>query len=290
MRKIWIGIKALFLLGVILVRILDLWEINQLFEDNKLIAAIFMGLVYLISVELIKNIILFLYRKKKALPLNKIDNFTLGIRNVFMLLYIVGFIFILLSITGIQLSSFVFSMSIVAAAVAIVSKEHFNDIISSMLVTFSSEIEVGDRIKIGEFKGIIQSMTLSKTTILTEDDDLIYIPNGKLFTSEVVNYTKRAIKKTSITFELSHGLVKDLPELEERLKKSVVDFEKYFVKGTFNLWIVDLKKDYTSFKVQYVLKKVDIQMERDIRRAVIRSIYGLTTQAVPHQLVLEKEK
>lgn len=279
-KKLWIGIKALFLMGVILVRIIDLWEINQYFEDNNNIRAIFMGLVYLISIELVKNIILFFYRKKKHLQYNKVDNFTLGVRNVFVILYVVGFTLILFSIIGVQLSSFIFSVSIVAAAIAIVSKEHFNDIISSMLMTFSSDIEVGDRIKIGEFKGIIQSMTLSKTSILTEDDDLIYIPNGKLFTSEVINYTKRDIKKTSINFELANGAVESLSELETILKDSVADFEKDFVKGTFNLSIIEIKKDYSSFKVQYVLKKSDILMERDIRREVIRSIYGLTTKPV----------
>ena len=268
----------MFLAIVLFVRGLNVGNINELFETNHIIHAIFMGFVYLISIELVRNLLLFFYRKKKKLAYNEVDNFTLGIRNVFILLYVIGFVIIVVTITGVQLTSFIFSVSIVAAALAITLKEHFADIISSMLMTFSSEIEVGDRIKFGDYKGVIQSMNLSKTSLLTDDDDLLYIPNSKLFFADLINYTKRDIKKASIGFELANGTVSDLVELEQRLVGSIIDFNEFIVDGTVNLRIVEVKKDYSVFKFQYILKRNDVQLERAIRREVVRCIYKLTTR------------
>jgi small-conductance mechanosensitive channel len=143
------------------------------------------------------------------------------------------------------------------------------------LMTFSDEIEVGDRVKIGENKGVIQKMTLSKTSILTEDDDLIYFPNNKLYNLEILNYTKRAIKKTSISFEIPLGKVSDFSELEALLTSSLKEYENQVQKNSFYLRIVDIKKDYVLFKFQYILKSPNHDLEIEIRRKIIKEIFKL---------------
>ncbi len=274
-RKGKIVVRALILGFIVAVRVFNFWEINEYLDLHPIFSGIYTVIIYLLAIDFIKNLILFFYRTSKKIPAPFRDNFILGIQNVFVLLYTLGLLLLVLVVANIQISNFVFSVSIVAAALAIISKEYLNDIIGSMLMTFSNEIEIGDKVKIGENKGIIQNMSLTKTSILTDDDDLIYFPNNKLYNTEILNYTKRAIKKTSISFEIPVGKVSDFEELENMLASSLKEYAEKIQKNSFYLRIVEIKKDYISFKFQYILNTPDYELEREIRRKIIRQIFHL---------------
>jgi len=109
----------------------------------------------------------------------------------------------ILGFWGIDFKSLLTSLSIVAAAIAIISKDYVSGIISGIIISFSKEINIDDYVKIGDNTGKILEINLSKITLLNDDDDIIYIPNDKVYMSEIINYTKKEIKKVSIDFELS---------------------------------------------------------------------------------------
>lgn len=271
--------KVFVLLFLIVSRVFNLSGLNAYLEEHLLLGGIFNVVIYLISIELLRSFILFLYRKQKKIKYPKKDNFILGIQNLFVLFYIIGLGYLLLKVANVELSSFIFSVSLVAAALAIISKEFIADILSSMLITFSRELEVGDVIKIADNKGKILDMSLTKTTILTEDDDVIYIPNSKVYLSEIINYTKREIKKTSVGFELPTGAVGDIKKLEQYLLESISDYKKFINEDSFNLRIVEIKKDYFSLKFQYILIIPDHELEKAIRKNVVRYIFNLVNQS-----------
>ncbi|TVQ46981.1 MAG: mechanosensitive ion channel protein MscS [Saprospirales bacterium] len=278
-RKGKIIIRALVLGFIVAARIFNFWDINEYLDLHPILSGIYTVVIYLFAIDFIKNLILFFYRTSKKIPAPFRDNFILGIQNVFVLLYTLGLLLLVLVVANIQIANFVFSVSIVAAALAIISKEYLNDIIGSMLMTFSNEIEIGDKVKIGENKGIIQNMSLTKTSILTDDDDLIYFPNNKLYNTEILNYTKRAIKKTSISFEIPIGKVSDFEELESMLASSLRGYAEKIQKDSFYLRIVEIKKDFISFKFQYILNTPDHELEREIRRKIILQIFHLVNKS-----------
>ncbi|TVR80351.1 MAG: mechanosensitive ion channel protein MscS [Saprospirales bacterium] len=273
MRKFFIGLKLIVLALLLMIRAIDLLGINAFMDDHNVLSGVFNVVVYLLSIELVKSLIIYLYRQRKGLKYPENDNFIFGIRNLFILFYTFGLFFLMLALTKVQFTNFVFSISIVAAALAITLKEFLSDIITSMLMTFSRELEVGDVIKIGEHKGKIVNMSLNKTAILTEDDDMVFLPNTKVYLSDIVNYTKRDIKKTSISFEIGIGIIQDVEEVENLLKNAVAEYKDKIRPDSYNLRILDIKKDYLSFKFQYILYKSDPDLEKSIRKKVIRAIY-----------------
>ena len=103
---------------------------------------------------------------------------------------------------GIDMGKLLTSLSIFAAALAIISKEFVASIISGIIISFSNDINIDDYVKIGNNKGKILDINLAKISLLNEDDDIIFIPNDKVYMSDIINYTRRDIKKVSIDFEL----------------------------------------------------------------------------------------
>lgn len=106
------------------------------------------------------------------------------------------------------------SLSIVAAAIAIISKEYVSCIISGIIISFSKEINIDDYVRIGDTKGKILDINLTKITVLNEDDDVIYIPNDRAYMADIINYTKKEIKKVSIDFELGMEYHTTIEQLE----------------------------------------------------------------------------
>src|SRR5829696_570507 len=64
-----------------------------------------------------------------------------------------------------------------------------SDIASGFILLFEGPIRIGDRITIGEDEGDVQSINLRTTVVLTNDRIAIIVPNSKLVSQRVVNWS-----------------------------------------------------------------------------------------------------
>lgn len=63
------------------------------------------------------------------------------------------------------------------------------DIASGFILLFERPIRIGDRVTIGEDEGDVQSINLRTTTVMTNDRIAVIVPNSKLVTDRVVNWS-----------------------------------------------------------------------------------------------------
>ena len=63
------------------------------------------------------------------------------------------------------------------------------DIASGFILLFERPIRVGDRITIGDEEGDVQSINLRTTVVTTNDQIAIIVPNSKLVSQQVVNWS-----------------------------------------------------------------------------------------------------
>jgi len=63
------------------------------------------------------------------------------------------------------------------------------DIASGFILLFERPIRIGDRITIGEDEGDVQSINLRTTLVMTNDRVAIIVPNSKLVSQRVVNWS-----------------------------------------------------------------------------------------------------
>lgn len=223
-------------------------------------------------VNIVTAILVMTYRLRKNIPYKYTDNVINGINNVYYLIVTFGAVLMVLGFWGIDFRDLLTSLSIVAAAIAVISKEYVSNIISGIIISFSKEINIDDYVKIGENKGKILDINLNKTTLINDDDDIIYLPNEKVFLSEIINYTKREIKKVSIDFELGMAYHTTIEKLETYLTDSLSEFHRYIEPNSFAIKIVDLHHDFLTLKFQFKLKEVNRDIERLIRKKTVRLI------------------
>ena len=141
-------------------------------------------------------------RQQRDKNAGKTDNVIVGLRNIFIIFSAVSVVISVFGFFGIDIKTLFTTLSIVAAAIAIVTKDFIIDLIVGIYMGFSRDYEIGDYVRIGEVRGKLIEIGLFKVKILNDDDDVVFFSNAKVYSSEVVNYTQRDIRLMSVDFEI----------------------------------------------------------------------------------------
>jgi small-conductance mechanosensitive channel len=232
--------------------------------------AIFFSIINLVTAALIM-----IYRLRKNIPYKFTDNVILGVNNLYYLMVSFGIIVMIIGFFGVNFKELLTSLSIFAAALAIIFKEYISSLINGIILSFSNELNIDDYVKIDDQTGKIIDINLQKIVLMNDDDDIIYIPNEKVLRSDIINYTKREIKKVSIDFQISTATFESIETLEKTLAASLQEFEIIIEPNSFNLKIVNVYFDHLELKFQYMLKEVNHEVERKIRKKTVRLIANL---------------
>ena len=96
-----------------------------------------------------------------------------------------------LAYLGVPLSTFITMLGVSGAAIALALKDSLGNIAGGVIIMVSQPFKQGDLIEAGGAKGTVEGIDLLLTTLLTQDDNKVYIPNGTLSKSVIVNYSQR---------------------------------------------------------------------------------------------------
>lgn len=269
MTRIWFHIISIVVVGAVL------YYANLLNLENHTITIIKDGgilLVALLILELLLSIFSRIHRKRKGLSKNKKDNLISGLTNIYRLITGVSFFLFLLYVWGISPIKLFTSLSIVAAAIAIIGREYFTSIIAGFGISFSDLISIGDYVVINNQKGIVKEISLTKVHLLNDDHELVVMPNDKVFFNEIINHTKGNWRRINIKFEIDPDIIESAEQFEKEIITSLTDFTQYIKPDSFYLRIDELKKDAMLCKFYYTMEKLDQEIEQKIRKKTVRTV------------------
>lgn len=212
------------------------------------------------------------YRRRQRLLKGRMDNVLAGLSNIYLMVMTIAVVMTVLSFFGIDPKNLFTGLSIVAAAIAIITKDYIANIISGIAISFSDEISIGDYVQIGEHKGRVIDITISRIALQNNDDDIIFILHNTVFISEIINFTKKGIRRVNIEFELNLDHLNTIEALEDDLIDTLKDYHEHIEEGSFRLKIEEIKKDNLLLKFQYTLKHINRDLEGEIRRKTVRRV------------------
>ena len=91
-----------------------------------------------------------------------------------------------------------------------------SNFISGIIILFERPVRIGDRIAVGDVEGDVVRIGARSTTVLTNDNIDIIIPNSKLITENVVNWT-HSERKVRFRIPVSVGYATDIRRVEQAL-------------------------------------------------------------------------
>ena len=133
----------------------------------------------------------------KLLEHSKID---IGVRIavgtiVRYIILIIGFI-VLLQTVGIDLSALTILAGALGVGIGFGLQNITNNFVSGVIILFERPIKVGDRIEVGDVYGDVVNISMRSTTVVTNDNIAIIVPNSDFISTKVINwsYTDRNIR------------------------------------------------------------------------------------------------
>lgn len=206
-------------------------------------------------------------------PGKKADNLIVGTGLITRVFHVAFAIVLALSFFNVSLGQAFTSISLIAVAFTLITKDYISNTLNGMILAFSDHLQIDDNVSIGEIKGKIQAITLAHVHLLTDDDDLVFIPNNTVYSSQVINYTRREIKKSSLDFEVDPEKVGDLDKLEREIIDRMNPVAEHIRRETMTLKVVHLRIESFALKFQYELHDSSNKvLEKQTRRFCARRI------------------
>ena len=103
-------------------------------------------------------------------------------------LLLVGFM-IILQTAGIDLTTLNVLAGAIGVGIGLGLQEVANNFISGLIILFERPVKVGDRIMVGEVVGQVTEIRARSTTVVTNDNIAIIVPNSKFVTENVINWS-----------------------------------------------------------------------------------------------------
>ena len=89
-----------------------------------------------------------------------------------------------LGTVGVDVSALVAGLGLTGFALGFALKDTISNLLSGVLILLYQPFQVGDRIKISSFEGLVVSIDL-RYTKLEADSSTVLVPNAKLFTDPI---------------------------------------------------------------------------------------------------------
>jgi small-conductance mechanosensitive channel len=282
MKYVVLLLKMALLAALILIRLGE-WDVSWLYAFSKYRSSLdyYLGAlagiaIFLLVLDFAQFFVVWWYRRGHHIK--STDNFIVGVGHLYSIVLFFGMIFSVLALFRVDIRELFTSLSIIFAGFAILTKDYISNMINGMIITFSGQLSIGDNISVGEHRGKITDITLQNIHLLNDDDDVIFIPNNLLLNGEVINYTKREIKRTSIEFEIDLKYLKNVEELERNLTETLRPFHHLIKPDSYYLRVAEVKKDLVILKFQYILDEPNKDLERQIRKRTIRHLVEIISE------------
>jgi len=113
---------------------------------------------------------------------------------------------------------------IAGLAIGFASKDVLSNVISGVFIIFDKPLKIGDRVRIGNYFGKVREISIRTTKIRTDDGAIVYIPNSKLATDVIANYSVYAKVRAEVSFQIPSAvnpqkLEKAIKEIKEKLRE-----------------------------------------------------------------------
>jgi small conductance mechanosensitive channel len=175
-----------------------------------------------------------------------------------------------LSMVGVDMTPFFAILGGLAIAVGIALKDSLGNFAAGVMILFFKPFKVGDYIETSGVSGSVLEIQIMTTVLKTPDNKHIIIPNGKVVTSVITNYSREETRRLNLVFGVGYesdmekvrGLLKEIIESDERILKepapqilmselanSSVNFSVRMWTKASDYWNVNFDMNEKVFKV-----------------------------------------
>lgn len=106
---------------------------------------------------------------------------------------------------GTAVASILGAAGILGLAIGFAAQNTVENLIAGVLISVRRPIREGDLVEAHDVFGRVQEINLRATVLLTPTGQLVYVPNGEVFRSKLINYSKLGQRRVDLTCGVSYA-------------------------------------------------------------------------------------
>lgn len=114
-------------------------------------------------------------------------------------------ILVAMSTMGFEVTAFVAVLGGLAVGIGMALQGSLSNLAGGILIIFFKPFKVGDVIESLDKIGTVEEISILQTVLLTPDMRTVILPNGNVFNSPIINYSKFGIRRVDIGIGIGYG-------------------------------------------------------------------------------------
>ncbi len=193
---------------------------------------------------------------KKVLQKGQVDDTLVLFTSSVSYVAIMAFVIIAaLGQLGIQTTSFVAILGAAGLAVGLALQGSLANFAAGVLMIIFKPFKVGDYIEGGGVSGTVEEIGIFTTELKSPDNRKIIVPNGKMTSDNIVNYTARDIRRVDMVAGVSYK--DDLDKVKSILKEILTSDERILQDPAPVIGLLELGESSVNFAVRPWVKTSD---------------------------------
>ncbi len=220
MLQDYISVYGMKILGALAILIIGLWV-------AKIIAKSFNKM---------------LVRKGTDVTLTKF--FTAMVRIALIVFVVIAAI----SQAGVETTSFIAVLGAAGLAVGLALQGSLSNFASGVMLIIFKPIKVGDYVKGGGMEGIVEEIGIFVTTLISLDNKVIFVPNSKLTSDNIVNYTLKDTRRVDLVFGIAYK--EDIDKARTAITEVLKSNSKVLTDPNPDILVSQLADSSVNFEVR----------------------------------------
>jgi small conductance mechanosensitive channel len=192
----------------------------------------------------------------KALAKARIDK-TL-VRFTENLSYVVLLVFVVvaaLATAGVETTSFIAVLGAAGLAIGLALQGSLANFAAGVLMIIFKPMKVGDFVEIGGIKGTVQEIQIFNTLIDTPDNIRAIIPNAKVTSDNIKNYSTNGTRRVDLVIGVSYE--DDLKKAQEAMERVLAGDSRVLKDPPAKVAVFELAESSVNFVVRPWVKATD---------------------------------
>jgi small conductance mechanosensitive channel len=183
-------------------------------------------------------------------------------------IWLIGFV-IAAAQLGIEVAPLIAGLGTAGFVAGFALQDTLSNFASGLMILVYRPYDVGDMIEAGGATGAVQTMTLVYTSVLTPDNQMLNIPNNKIWGGVIRNVTNQANRRIDLEFRVSYA--DDVDRAERLLADILRDNPRVLSEPAPTVRLHELADSCVKFVVRPWVKTGDYwdaywEITRDVKR------------------------
>lgn len=190
-------------------------------------------------------------------------------------------IYLALQEVGIELFGILASLAVFSLIIGLAVQKTLGNMLNSFILAIDQPFEVGDRIEVDGVMGMVMSVGMLSTKILTLTEQLVVIPNNRLVDSTITNYARGGGDGAGSRVTLTLDVGVDYDERSAHVKQVIMEvankcphvesdppprvllreLDNYSKNYRLYVWIMDYAEEFLA--TDWLLREIDNAFSRE---------------------------